>query len=817
MKLLLDNVVHGIGSLEDMEIRLEQMNMRVTPDLATKVIHSCKILSASTSIGSGRSRSRRLLRFFIWCLRSRDEDFGVDVFNCAIRAFTEMKDLTAMAISISELQKMGCRMDAETFVMVTDTLVKAGKVDEAILLFRNVVEKKMPYEGDNLPCITAIVHALCSKGYARKAEGVVRRYRDKLQEENIGTIYRSLLHGWCIYGNVKEAQRISKEMKSIGINLGLSSYNDLLRCICNRNLKFNPSGLVSEATDLMMAMRSSGVTPTTVSFNILLSCLTRARRVKEACDILSSMMHGEVKSSPDQVTYYLVLKVLYLTNRITKGNRILDKLISNGVMVEARFFHCLIGILCGIENVNCAVEMFEKMKSQCRENLGPTYDLLIEKLCRNGNFDLGKHFYDEAIENGVVLKISSDLLDPLKTQVFKPARSQEKIILGEYKGKVLLRRRRVIETTRTLLHAAHLPFRFWAEALQTSNYLINRLPTSALNSKIPYSLLHGRSPNYEHLKCFGCLCFPWLQPYTPHKLTPRSLPCIFLGYSPHHKGYRCFHLPTNKLYISRHVKFLEQQFTFSSTSPPPIQSPRAYIPPSLLLPTSTLTTPANQPSLNTPTPSTTSSSPNLPPEPQDIPSSSHPEPRAHPPTAHPMETRSKTGHSRPKKIYDLLAVEDISSTPSNYKAAAIHPHWQEAMSLEIEALHNQHTWTLTPPPLDAPVLGCRWTYKTKTKPDGTLDRHKARLVAQGHTQQYGINYKDTFSPVAKMPTIRILLIIALQRHWPLLQFDVNNAFLHGDLKEEVYMQQPPGFIDPARPNHVCKLHKALYGLKQAPR
>ncbi|KAI0503535.1 hypothetical protein KFK09_014469 [Dendrobium nobile] len=442
MKLLLDNVVLGIGSLEDMEIRLEQMNIRVTPDLATKVIHSCKILPASTSIGSGRSRSRRLLRFFIWCLRNRDEDFGDDVFNCAIRAFTEMKDLTAMAIAISELQKMGCRMDAETFVMVAETLVKAGKVDEAILLFRNVVEKKMPYEGDNLPCITVIVHALCSKGYARKAEGVVCRYRDKLQEENIGIIYRSLLHGWCIYGNVKEAQRISKEMKSIGINLGLSSYNDLLRCICNRNLKFNPSGLVSEATDLMMAMRSSGVTPTTVSFNILLSCLTRARRVKEACNILSSMMHGEVKSSPDQVTYYLVLKVLYLTNRITKGNRILDKLISNGVMVEARFFHCLIGILCGIENVNCAVEMFEKMKSQCRENLGPTYDLLIEKLCRNGNFDLGKHFYDEAIENGVALKISSDLLDPLKTQVFKPARSQEKIILGEYKGKVLLRRRR---------------------------------------------------------------------------------------------------------------------------------------------------------------------------------------------------------------------------------------------------------------------------------------------------------------------------------------------------------------------------------------
>lgn len=443
MKLLLDNVALGIGSLEDMETNLEQMNIRVTADLATQVIYSCKTLPTSTSFGSGRSRSRRLLRFFTWCLRRSHEAFGDEVFNCAIRAFTEMKDLTAMGIAISELQKMGCRMDAKTFVMVAETLVKAGKADEAILLFRNTVKKKMPYEGDNLSCITTIVHALCSKGYARKAEGVFCHHRDnKLKEENIGIIYQSLLHGWCIYGNVKEAKRILKEMKSHGINPGLASYNDLLRCICSRNLKFNPSGLVSEATDLMMEMRSSGVTPTTISFNILLSCLSRARRVKEACDIFSLMMQEEVKSSPDQVTYYLVLRVLYLTKRITKGNRILDQLISNGVMVEARFFHGLIGILCGMENVDGALEMFEKMKCQCKENMGPTYDLLIEKLCRNGKFDVGRRFYDEAIENCVLLKISSDLLDPSKTQVFKPTRSQGKLILGEYKGKVLHKRRK---------------------------------------------------------------------------------------------------------------------------------------------------------------------------------------------------------------------------------------------------------------------------------------------------------------------------------------------------------------------------------------
>ncbi|KAI0499127.1 hypothetical protein KFK09_020028 [Dendrobium nobile] len=108
-------------------------------------------------------------------------------------------------------------------------------------------------------------------------------------------------------------------------------------------------------------------------------------------------------------------------------------------------------------------------------------------------------------------------------------------------------------------------------------------------------------------------------------------------------------------------------------------------------------------------------------------------------------------------------------------------------------------------------------FRTKLNPDGTLNRHKARLVAQGFKQEFDIDYKETFSPVAKMPTIRIMLTIALNRHWPVLQLDVSNAFLHGHLQEEVYMHQPQGFIDENHPDYVCKLHKTIYGLKQAPR
>jgi hypothetical protein len=139
------------------------------------------------------------------------------------------------------------------------------------------------------------------------------------------------------------------------------------------------------------------------------------------------------------------------------------------------------------------------------------------------------------------------------------------------------------------------------------------------------------------------------------------------------------------------------------------------------------------------------------------------------------------------------------------------------MEAEFSALQANKTWRLVPPVPGVNIIDSKWVFKVKQKSDGSIERYKARLVAKGFKQRYGLDYEDTFCPVVKPTTIRLLLSMALTHGWHLRQLDIQNAFLHGVLEEEVFMRQPPGFEDGSQPHYLCRLDKALYGLKQAPR
>lgn len=359
--------------------------------------------------------------------------------------------------------------------------------------------------------------------------------------------------------------------------------------------------------------------------------------------------------------------------------------------------------------------------------------------------------------------------------------------------------------------------------------MINRIPTPVLHNKSPFEVLFSVQPSYSHLKVFGCLCYANTLTRSRHKFDARAKPCVFLGYSAGVKGYKLYDLISKSFFISRDVQFHETIFPFALSHSEPIHS--------------------SSPNLVLPLPSSDFAPFSLV---SNI-SSSSPSPISHPPEPARKSSRLKnhpgylqdyhchlaTSSGSPSGLspssgilYDItsfLSYNKISSNhkhfslsissivePTYYHQVVQHAEWRDAMHNEIQALELNNTWTVVDLPPSKQAIGCKWVYKVKLKSDGTIERYKARLVAKGYTQCEGLDYYETFSPVAKLTTVRTLLAVASVRKWHLHQLDVNNAFLHSDLHEEVYMTMPPVFGRKGE-SKVYKLNKSLYGLKQASR
>ncbi|KAL4366882.1 hypothetical protein GQ457_05G017780 [Hibiscus cannabinus] len=410
----------------------------------------------------------------------------------------------------------------------------------------------------------------------------------------------------------------------------------------------------------------------------------------------------------------------------------------------------------------------------------------------------------------------------------------------------------LLNVARTLRLQAHLPLCFWTDCVLHAAYLINITPTPLLLNKTPSEMLYGQPPNFDNLRVFGCLTYASVLPKPKTKLHARAIRCMFIGFPKIMKGYRLFNIETIEVFVSRDVVFSEYIFPFAKEKTgfnkivypanenntvtetvirkKKVSTENGLVPPSVCdLPVfndSTLEVSSDFGQDNSVSVEHVDSDKHQP----LVVSSSRPgRIRKLPHHLKDYEVSLPKTKTSPHTIAQVLSYQNVSpkhlsyvsnveilKEPKTYNQAILHDSWKTAMKEEIIALENNHTWDLVSLPPGKQTIGCKWVFRTKLKSDGSLERYKARLVAKGYTQQLGIDYIDTFSPVAKLTTIRTILAVAASKNWCLQQLDINNAFLHGYLQEEVYMQPPPGYTD-KNSGLVCKLKKSLYGLKQASR
>ncbi|KAK4399873.1 Retrovirus-related Pol polyprotein from transposon RE1 [Sesamum angolense] len=287
-------------------------------------------------------------------------------------------------------------------------------------------------------------------------------------------------------------------------------------------------------------------------------------------------------------------------------------------------------------------------------------------------------------------------------------------------------------------------------------------------------------------------------------LNLEPLNVCFIGYAQGQKGYKLYDLEHHSVFVSRDVTFHENYFPYKHTSDISTSCPIPLPISSSSVPTSEGSAPV--PDIHTDQPITSVPI-------SDFSSESSPVRNetslSRLPSTEPLRKSTRSTHP-PVWLKDFVFQE-----PRTYTQAKEHSEWQQAMHQELTALEENKTWEVVDLPSDKRAIGCKWVYKVKLKPDGSVDRYKARLVAKGYNQIEGIDYVERFSPVAKAVTVRIFLALASGYSWAIHQVDINNAFLHGYLDEDIYMIPPEGYN--VSQGKVCKLRRSLYGLKQASR
>ena len=363
-------------------------------------------------------------------------------------------------------------------------------------------------------------------------------------------------------------------------------------------------------------------------------------------------------------------------------------------------------------------------------------------------------------------------------------------------GRIEREMRTIVEAARAEIYAKDLGISLWAEALNYSVFTINQTGTSSVTGKSPADLWFGRRVSLHYMKSFGCEYYMMIPDHQRRKMNEKSKKGIFVGYDIEEHGYRIYFPDQRQVEVSCNVLFDEK-----------IGIEKGYIEIDCELAGENESATSSESSSET----KSNDDGNLQEE-RDRSSEIHDEQ---------SESNQEASGSVPR--YGLRNRQNIKPHPKyndyvmigevqdiSVRNALKDPRWKKAMQNEIESLKHMKTWELVNLPEGRKPLTCKWVFREKV--DGRL---KARIVARGFDQKPGIDYKETFAPVARHASICLLLSYAASEKLHIRTFDIKTAFLNGDLLEEIFIFQPEGFDDNS--GRVCLLKKSLYGLKQAPK
>jgi hypothetical protein len=376
-------------------------------------------------------------------------------------------------------------------------------------------------------------------------------------------------------------------------------------------------------------------------------------------------------------------------------------------------------------------------------------------------------------------------------------------------GVVERQNRTVQQMARSMMNEKNIGQTYWVEAIHKAVHVLNKSHLRPQSDKTPYELWYGRHASIKHFKVFGSKCYINNNDENLGKYDDRADEGIFLGYATSSKGYICYHKRLHKMVECIDVKVDEG-----------IPAREVYNNESYKKDTAKAEDEQVQESENrdsesdedtdTQTDSNQQATSNSSPR---ITQKNHPASQIIGEKDKGVQTRRKIIKNTEQSHIDFISMME----PNNFNESSKDDHWVKAMNDELDQIEKNNTWEMVHRPEGKNIIGSKWIFKNKLNEQGQVVRNKARLVCKGYAQIEGLDFDETFAPVARLEAIRIFLAYACKKRFKVYQMDVKSSFLNGDLNEEVYMEQPEGFKLYNNPDLVCKMKKALYGLKQAPR